>query len=64
MRNLSLKGILAGGAFVGAVILPAPVRADVITEWNDKACAIVAKVGRGPPGTGSWLSCKSPCSRR
>jgi hypothetical protein len=26
------------------------VRADVIVDWNDKACAIVGKVGQGAPG--------------
>jgi hypothetical protein len=26
------------------------VQADVITDWNDKACAIVGKVGAGAPG--------------
>src|SRR5258706_8728373 len=26
------------------------VHADVITDWNDKACAIVGKVGAGAPG--------------
>ena len=25
-------------------------RADVITDWNDKACAVVGKVGAGPAG--------------
>jgi PAP2 superfamily len=26
------------------------VRADVIVDWNDKACAIVGKIGQGAPG--------------
>jgi hypothetical protein len=30
--------------------LTQPARADVITDWNDKACAIVAKVGPGSTG--------------
>jgi len=36
-------------AFAAAAWMPIAL-ADVITDWNDKACAIVGKVGPGGPG--------------
>jgi hypothetical protein len=35
---------------LGALGAPGPAKADLITDWNDKACAIVAKLGPGGPG--------------
>jgi len=35
---------------LGVLGTPSPAKADVITDWNDKACAIVAKLGPGGPG--------------
>ena len=36
-------------AFAAAAWIPI-ARADVVTDWNDKACAIVGKAGPGAPG--------------
>lgn len=49
------KDILKRAATFASVSLTlltaAPLaRADVITDWNDKACAVVAKLGPGVPG--------------
>lgn len=43
VRPLLLPVVLLGAALHGA-------RADVVTDWNDKACEIVATVGPGAPG--------------
>jgi len=49
--NKSLKrAVAAGCALVGAFMMPGLVRADAVTDWNDKACAIVGKVGPGSTG--------------
>ena len=45
----ALKSSMAGLAVVCAFAAPLS-RADVITDWNDKACAIVGKTGAGATG--------------
>jgi hypothetical protein len=45
----ALKSSMAGLAVVCAFAAPLS-RADVITDWNDKACAIVGKIGAGATG--------------
>jgi len=50
MMNKSLKWVLAGCTLVGAFITSSLVEADVVTDWNDRACAIVGKVGPGSTG--------------
>jgi hypothetical protein len=45
-----LKSSMAGVAMVCAFAAPGLSRADVITDWNDKACFIVGKLGPGATG--------------
>ena len=45
----ALKSSMAGLAVACAFAAPLS-RADVITDWNDKACAIVGKIGAGATG--------------
>ena len=49
-----MNAFLRTAPLLAAALLAAgasrPAHADVITDWNDKACAIVAKVGQGAPG--------------
>ena len=47
MNALKLAMAVLSLALIG---VPRPAQADVITDWNDKACAIVGKVGPGAPG--------------
>ena len=47
MRTLRLGMAVVSLALIG---VPRLAQADVITDWNDKACAIVGKVGQGTPG--------------
>jgi hypothetical protein len=49
MRNSPKAGI-AGLALACMLATPGLARADVITDWNDQACAIAAKVGPGSAG--------------
>jgi len=49
MKTPFAAAIICLGLF-GALGAPSRVKADVITEWNDKACAIVAKLGPGAGG--------------
>ena len=37
-------------ASLACLAFAAPVRADVVTDWNEIACAITGKIGAGPPG--------------
>jgi hypothetical protein len=41
---------IACGVLLGALGAPGRARADLITDWNDKACAVVAKLGPGAGG--------------
>ena len=47
-----MRALRIGMAVVALLALGAAsrVQADVITDWNDKACAIVGKAGAGAPG--------------
>src|SRR5438132_1456393 len=46
MKNLKWIGFLA----LAAVAWMPAARADVVTDWNEKACAVVGKIGPGAPG--------------
>lgn len=51
MHNDMLKAA-AHAAFAALTLMAAApqARADVITDWNDKACAVIGKLGPGAPG--------------
>lgn len=49
MRTL-FAAVVAGFGLLGACGAPRQAQADVITDWNDRACTIVAKMGQGGPG--------------
>ena len=46
----AFRAVMAGCALVGGLTSSGLPRADVIADWNDKACGIVAKVGPGSAG--------------
>lgn len=46
----SFAAAITGLGLLGGLGTPGPAEADVITDWNDKACAIVAKLGPGAGG--------------
>ena len=46
MKHLKWIGFLT----LAAIGWMPAARADVVTDWNDKACAVVGKIGPGAPG--------------
>ncbi|MGE5615580.1 MAG: vanadium-dependent haloperoxidase [Bacillota bacterium] len=47
MNGLKRSVVLAS---VAAALVPLPSKGDVVTDWNEKACMLVANVGPGAPG--------------